>query len=205
MVSRGAARAAARGLVRPRARAQGRVRVDARGRARPPLVGDLRRQPGRLLRAPHAVPDQGRGPGRARADPAREGAHPSRGHRRDGRRDRAARPRVAAGGRGGGEGRHLGGGRRPAHAAPSRRGGHRRLGAQDDALRHGARSGDARWLRRRARRGDPARRLRLARRADRARRCEVRAARVRAGDGAVVGARTPPTFSTRSAGRWPGA
>ena len=56
-----AARAAARGLVRPRARAQGRVRVDTGGRPRPAVVGDLRRQPGRVLRAPHAVSDQGRG------------------------------------------------------------------------------------------------------------------------------------------------
>ena len=79
LVAGRAARAAARGVVRPRARPQGRVRVDAGGRPRPALVGDLRRQPGRLLRAPHAVPDQGRGAGGARADPARQGAHPSRG------------------------------------------------------------------------------------------------------------------------------
>ena len=48
-------------------------------RSRPPLVVHLRRQPGRLLRAPHAVPGEGRGPGRAGADPAGEGAHPPQG------------------------------------------------------------------------------------------------------------------------------
>ena len=51
--------------------AEGRVRLDARGRARAALVVDLRRQPGRLLRAPDAVSDQGRGARRDRADPAR--------------------------------------------------------------------------------------------------------------------------------------
>ena len=65
LVAGSAARAAARGVVRPRARAEGRLRLHARGRARPALVVDLRPQPGHLLRAPHAVPDQGR---RARRD-----------------------------------------------------------------------------------------------------------------------------------------
>ena len=59
-----AARAAARGVVRAHPRAEGRVRVDARGRARPAVVVDLRRQPCRLLRAPDAVRDQGRGAAR---------------------------------------------------------------------------------------------------------------------------------------------
>ena len=54
LVARRAARPAARVVVRARPRPQGRLRVDARGRPRPPLVGDLRRQSGRLLRAPHA-------------------------------------------------------------------------------------------------------------------------------------------------------
>ena len=40
---------------------------------------DLRRQPRRLLRAPHAVRDQGGGAGRARADPDRQGARAPRG------------------------------------------------------------------------------------------------------------------------------
>ena len=75
---------------------QGRVRVDTGGRPRSALVVDLRPEPRHLLRAPHAVPDQGRGAGRARADPAREGAHAPRGHRRDRDRDRPARPRGAA-------------------------------------------------------------------------------------------------------------
>ena len=56
---------------------------------------------------------------------------------------------------------------------------------QDDALRHGARGGNARRVRRGARGGHPARGVRLARRADRARRRGVRAARIRAGHGAV--------------------
>ena len=43
-------------------RAQGRLPLDARGRARAALVGDLRRQPGRLLRAPHALRHQGEVP-----------------------------------------------------------------------------------------------------------------------------------------------
>ena len=75
---------------------EGRVRVDARGRARPALVVDLRRQHRHLLRAPDALPDQGRGSRGARADPARPGARPPRGHGRDRRRDRPARARVAA-------------------------------------------------------------------------------------------------------------
>ena len=57
---------------------------------------DLRRQPGRLLRAPHAVRDQGGGARRARADPDRQGARPSRGRGRDGDRHGPARARVAA-------------------------------------------------------------------------------------------------------------
>ena len=56
-------------------------------RARAALVGDLRRQPGDLLRAPPALPGQGGGARAARADPARQGARRPRGHRRD--RDRA--------------------------------------------------------------------------------------------------------------------
>ena len=63
LVAGRAARAAARGVARPRPGAQGRVPVDARGRARPALVVDLRRQPGHLLRAPAALPGQGRGAG----------------------------------------------------------------------------------------------------------------------------------------------
>ena len=47
------------------------------GRARAALVVDLRRQPGRLLRAPAALPGEGRGARGARADPARQGAHRS--------------------------------------------------------------------------------------------------------------------------------
>ena len=69
LVSGSAARAAARSLVRPRTRSQGRVRLDARGRPRPSLVGHLRRQPRRFLRAPNALPHQGRGAEGARADP----------------------------------------------------------------------------------------------------------------------------------------
>ena len=63
-----AARAAARGVVRPHPGAEGRLRLDADRRARPALVVDLRRQPGRLLRAPHALRHQG---GRARASSSR--------------------------------------------------------------------------------------------------------------------------------------
>ena len=66
-----AARAAGRGVVRARARPEGRLRLDADRRPRAALVGDLRRQPGHLLRAPHALRAQGRGARRARADPAR--------------------------------------------------------------------------------------------------------------------------------------
>ena len=72
--------------------------------------------PVHLLRAPHAVPDQGRGTGGDRADPARPGAGAPRGHRRDRRRHRAARPRGAPGRRAGRERGHLGRGGRPAHA-----------------------------------------------------------------------------------------
>ena len=61
LVAGRAARAAARGVARARAGAQGRLPVDARGRARPALVVDLRRQPGDLLRAPAALPGEGRG------------------------------------------------------------------------------------------------------------------------------------------------
>ena len=46
-------------------------------RARAALVGDLRRQPGDLLRAPHALPAEGGGAGRARADPDRQGSRAS--------------------------------------------------------------------------------------------------------------------------------
>ena len=99
LVAGRAARAAARGVARPRPGPQGRLPVDARGRARPALVVDLRRQPGRLLRAPAALPGQGRGAGGARADPARQGARRARGHRRDGDRDRPARAPLARRGR----------------------------------------------------------------------------------------------------------
>ena len=83
MVSGRAARAAGRGLVRPRPRAQGRLSVHAGGRPRAALVVDLRRQPGRLLRAPDAVRDQGRG--------ARE----ARSRFRSGRRASTARERMS--------------------------------------------------------------------------------------------------------------
>ncbi len=114
-------------------------------------------------------------------------------------------PRGAAGGGGGREGGDLGRGRRPADAAPARRGDDRRLGEEDDALRHRARGGHARRLRRRARGRDPARRLRLPRRADRARRREVRAARRSRRRWSSGSSRTPPTCSRRSGGRWRGA
>ena len=105
LVARRAARAAARGVVRPRPGAQGRLPLDARGRARPALVVDLRRQPRALLRAPHALPDQGRGARRDRADRARQGAHPPRGRGRDRGRHRPARARGARRRGGGREGR----------------------------------------------------------------------------------------------------
>ena len=54
---------------------EGRLPLDARGRARPALELDLRRQHGHLLRAPAALPAQGRRSRRDRADPARQGAH----------------------------------------------------------------------------------------------------------------------------------
>ena len=92
------------------------------GCARPALVGDLRRQPGCLLRAPPAVSGEGRGAGRARADPVRQGARRARGHRRDGDRDRPARAPRARGGEAGRGGGDLRRGRRPAHAAAARRG-----------------------------------------------------------------------------------
>ena len=59
LVSGGAARAAARGLVRAHPRPEGLVPFDGDGRPRPALVGDLRRQPGRPLRAPDTVRAQG--------------------------------------------------------------------------------------------------------------------------------------------------
>ena len=59
------------------------LHLDARGCARPALVGDPRPQPRRVLRAPAALPGQGRGAGGARADPDRQGACDPRGHRRD--------------------------------------------------------------------------------------------------------------------------
>ena len=99
LVAGRAARAAARGVARPRPGPEGRLPVDARGRARPALDVDLRRQPGRLLRAPAALPGEGRRAGRDRADPARQGAHDPRGHRRDGDRDGPARAPLARGGR----------------------------------------------------------------------------------------------------------
>ena len=98
LVAGRAARAAARGVARARAGAEGRVPLDARGRARAALDVDLRRQPRRLLRAPAALPGEGRGADRDRADPARQGAHAARGHRRDGDRDGPARAPLARGG-----------------------------------------------------------------------------------------------------------
>ena len=74
------ARAAARSVARTRPGPQGRLPLDAGRRARPSLVGDLRRQPGDLLRAPPALPGQGRGARDARAGPARQGAGDPRGH-----------------------------------------------------------------------------------------------------------------------------
>ncbi len=100
--------------------------------ARPPLVCDLRRQPGRLLRAPDAVRDEGGRARRARADPDRQGADPPRGRGRDGRRHREARPRGARRGRGGRAGGRLRGSRRPAHAPAARRGDDRRLREEDE-------------------------------------------------------------------------
>ncbi len=89
LVSRGTACAAARSVVRAHSGAEGRLRLDARGRARAALVGDLRRQSRRLLRAPHAVRDQGQRAGGDRADPDRQGARAPRGRGRHGDRDRA--------------------------------------------------------------------------------------------------------------------
>ena len=111
-----------------------KVRVpDEPGRCeRPPLVGDLRRQPGDLLRAPAALPGEGRG---AREDRARadwQGPGRARGERRDGDRHRPARPSRAPRGRGRREGRHLGRDRRPAHPAAARRGDARRVGEEDE-------------------------------------------------------------------------
>ena len=60
---------------------QGRLPVDRGRRAWAPLVGDLRRQPSDLLRAPAALPAEGGGAGGARADPARQGARRPRGRR----------------------------------------------------------------------------------------------------------------------------
>src|SRR5215210_2655280 len=144
-----AARAATRGLVRPYPGPEGRLRLDRDRRPRPALVGDLRRQPRRLLRAQDAVRPEGRGAGRDRADPAREGAHPPRGGGRYGRRDGPARPRVARGGGRGREGGHLGGGARPAHPAAARRGVADRLGQEDEPLRRRPRGCHAHGLRRR--------------------------------------------------------
>ena len=89
------------------------------------------------------------------------------------------------GGEGGGERRHLGRGRRPAHAAAARRGGARRVGEEDEPLRRRARGRDADGLRRRGRGGvqygafdwldAPIERVGR----------EVHAAAVRAGDGGV--------------------
>ncbi len=81
---------------------EGGIPVDAGRRARDPLVGDLRRQPGDRVRAPPALPGEGRGAGEARADPAREGARRARGNRRHRDCDRAARPPLARGCAGGG-------------------------------------------------------------------------------------------------------
>ena len=115
------------------------------GRTQPALGLDLRRQPRALLRAPAALPGQGRGPRGDRADPVRQGAHPPRGRRRHRRRHRAARPRGAEGGRRGRGGGHLGRGLRPAHAAAARRGRARRLGQEDEPLRRRARGGRRGW------------------------------------------------------------
>ena len=79
LVAGRAARAAARVVVRPHPGIEGRVRRRRpTRRARTALVVDLRRQPGRLLRAPNALRAQGRRARRARADPARTGANPPR-------------------------------------------------------------------------------------------------------------------------------
>ena len=75
----------------------------------------------RLLRAPDAVRDQGRGARGARADPARQGADPPRGNGRHRHRDRTARPRSARSCRGGREGRDLRRGRRPGRSSRSTR------------------------------------------------------------------------------------
>ena len=89
--------AAGRGLVRPRARAEGGLPSTPDRRARTPLVVDLRRQPRRLLRAPHALRAEGGGAGRDRADPDRQGARPPRGRGRDRDRDgRLVHERSAA-------------------------------------------------------------------------------------------------------------
>ena len=151
LVAGRAARPAARGVVRPRARAEGGVRLDpedVRGLLWSAIYDD---NPVVFFEHRTLYPIKGEVPGRARADPAREGAHPSRGRGRHRRRDGPARPRGAEGGGGGREGRHLGRGRRPADAAAARRGDDRRLGQEDDALRDRARGGDARGIRRRAR------------------------------------------------------
>ena len=69
------------------------------GRARAALVVHLRRQPGRVLRAPHPLRDQGGRARRARADSARTGTDASPGRRRDRDRNRAARARGACRGK----------------------------------------------------------------------------------------------------------
>ena len=125
------ARPAARGLVRPRAGAQGRLRVDTGGRPRPALVVDLRPEPGHLLRAPHPVPDQGRGV-RTRSSRSRSGRRACTA--------RAPTCTVVATGRLVHEalqaaeearaGRHLGRGRRPAHALAARHRDDRGVGAR---------------------------------------------------------------------------
>ena len=76
---------------------------------------------------------------------------------------------------------------------------HRRVGEEDKPRSRRARGGHAHGLRRRGRVGDPVPGVRLARRADRARRGEVRAARVRARDGAVPHPRPGGRAGRRSA------
>ena len=114
LVAGRAARTAARVVVRPHSGIEGRVRLDSERRARIAVVLDLRRQPGRLLRAPNALRDQGRRARRARADPARKSTNPPAGRGRDGDRNRQARARIAGGCRGSREGGSLGRSRRSA-------------------------------------------------------------------------------------------
>ena len=151
LVSRRAARAAARGVVRPRPGPQGRVRVDARGRARPALVAIYDDNPVVFFEHRTLYPIKGEVPEELEAIPLGK----ARVHRE------GTDVTVVATGRlvhealerrgGGGEGRDLRRGRRPADAPAARRGDDRRLRSQDDALRDRPRGRHARRLRRRAR------------------------------------------------------